>query len=190
MKLYQEILPPATANALKKISKLDFMDQFYLAGGTSLAMQLGHRLSEDLDFFSQNNFDQDRIIREISKLGKFELFQNAKQAIDGSLDGVKISFLAYPYPLLTPIVQSSELKIAHFADIACMKLDAVSSRGTKRDFIDIYFLAQKKLKLVKMFELFQKKFKNVKHNLVHIKKSLTYFADAENEPMPRMLQEV
>ncbi|MBU1089410.1 nucleotidyl transferase AbiEii/AbiGii toxin family protein [Patescibacteria group bacterium] len=190
MKLHQEILPLSTAHALKKISGLGFAKQFYLAGGTGLALQLGHRFSEDLDFFSATDFDSKDLPLKLSELGKFELFQKEKQTISGSLDKVKISFLGYKYPLLGDLSDFSGFQIAAIEDIACMKLDAIASRGTKRDFIDLYFLVREKLPLEKIFKLFEKKYAAISFNLLHIKKSLIYFTDADEEPLPQMLKPV
>ena len=96
-----------------------------------------------------------------------------------------VSFFSYPYPLLEKTTEVSGVAIAALADIACMKLDALASRGAKRDFIDLYVvLNQGGMTLPALLELFSKKYQTLNYNLMHIQKSLVYFADAENEPMP------
>ncbi len=82
------------------------------------------------------------------------------------------------------------LAIADIRDIACMKLDALASRGTKRDFVDIYCIAQTGLTLPEMIALFEKKYAELNYNLLHLKKSLVFFDDAEHDPMPRMIKEI
>ena len=101
----------------------------------------------------------------------------------------KLSFFKYPYPLLFKPLPFKGVNIAHVFDIACMKIVAISERGTKRDFIDLYFIC-KTNPLDEMFELFRKKYQLVKYNIIHILKSLVYFEDAENDPEPQMIEKV
>ena len=91
--------------------------------------------------------------------------------------------------LLNKVPKVSGIRIASILDIACMKLDAVSGRGTKRDFIDLYFICQKE-KLAKIFKLFEKKYQKADYNLAFIQKSLVYFIDAEKDEMPKMIKKV
>ena len=98
----------------------------------------------------------------------------------------KVSLLAYDYPLLFELADLSGTLIADARDIACMKLSAVASRGTKRDFVDLY-VAARQFGLQELIDLFQQKYSQVRYNGVHLLKSLGYFADADVEPMPDML---
>jgi hypothetical protein len=91
--------------------------------------------------------------------------------------------------LLFPTIAFEGIQLADERDIAAMKLDAVSSRGSKKDFIDIYFLL-KKYSLAELFDIFEKKYAAIKFNKLHILKSLSYFENAEQEPMPVMLESV
>jgi hypothetical protein len=110
-----------------------------------------------------------------------------KEAINKSTERVLAKIT--PYHLLFPLVEFEGSRLADERDIAAMKLDAVSSRGSKKDFIDIYFLLEK-YSLPELLEIFEKKFAAIKFNRIHILKSLSYFEDAENEPMPIMLKPV
>jgi predicted nucleotidyltransferase component of viral defense system len=166
-----------------------FTDGFYLAGGTALAIQLGHRLSVDLDWFSAKEFSRTAVRDALSRAGRFELTGEEEGTMHGLLDGVKVSFLRYGYPLLFPPVEFEGAKLADERDIAAMKLDAVSSRGSKKDFIDIYFLLEK-YALPELLEIFEKKYAAIKFNKLHILKSLSYFEDADREPTPVMLRPV
>jgi hypothetical protein len=97
--------------------------------------------------------------------------------------------LRYDYGQLYPFLEFEGLKLADERDIAAMKIDAISSRGSKKDFVDLYFLMEK-YNLTDLIEFFEKKFKNIKYNKLHILKSITFFDDAENEPVPVMLKKI
>lgn len=107
----------------------------------------------------------------------------------GPLDGVRVSFLRYPYPVEYPFLDFMAAKLADLRDIAAMKFDAVSSRGSRKDFVDVYFLLQK-YSLAELWGIFEKKYAGIQFNKLHILKSLTYCEAAEAEPMPMMLMPV
>jgi len=190
MNFHQEVLPKNSKTILPILSNSAFMSQFYLVGGTALALYFGHRMSGDFDFFSQKPFDESALISRISKLGKFQLEQKSEQTVIGMLNDIKLSFLGYNYPLLFPLENFNGLNIASVLDIACMKIDAIASRGTKRDFIDVYFIIKKTATLTKILDYFEKKYSALNYNMMHIKKSLVFFDDADLEPMPVMLEPV
>lgn len=100
--------------------------------------------------------------------------------------GVQVSFFQYQYPLIHQVVKEGPIRLSSIQDIAAMKLDAASSRGSKKDFIDLYVLLQTHT-LTELIAWFEKKYAQVSFNRAHILKSLVYFEDAEHEPMPRML---
>lgn len=183
---YEHTIAPFTRKLFDKLATTPWIADFYLAGGTALALQLGHRTSVDLDFFSETSFDESRLLPPLASIGILEVLQTAPQSIIGTLDGVKISFLEYRYPLLKAPTELDRVKIASIEDIAAMKLNALARRGTKRDFVDVYFIA-KRQPLSEQLRLFQTKYNSVGFNLVHLKKSLVFFEDAESEPMPAML---
>ena len=153
-----------------------------------MALQLGHRVSYDLDFFTPKTFNEERIIQNLSDLGNLKIDQRTEQTILGILNNVKVSFFFYRYSLLfNPLVWQG-IRLADLRDVACMKIDAVQSRGTKRDFIDLYAIIKNGYTLEELLELFKKKYKRVRYNEIHIRKSLIYFVDAEKEKMPKMLK--
>jgi predicted nucleotidyltransferase component of viral defense system len=184
--MHEETLAKPTRKLFDKLAESPWISDFYLAGGTALAMRLGHRVSVDLDFFSEKAFNEAALIDKLVSIGDLRIFQKAPRSVTGSIDEVKVSFLGYEYPILTTGTLWSGVTIASMEDIACMKLDALSSRGTKRDFIDLYFIA-KQIPLIDILRLFEQKFAAIRYNILHIKKSLVYFEDAESEPMPKML---
>ena len=187
--MHEEILEQKTKLVFGKIGKIRITTNFYLAGGTGLALQFGHRKSLDLDFFSKNKISVRDLKKELRKLGVLRIISEQEDTLNCILDGVKISFFEYPYRVLFPFVRYNKIKIANFKDIACMKLDAISSRGSKKDFVDLYFFLEK-LSLKKLLILFDRKYQEIKYNRLHLLKSLSYFEEAEKEPMPKMLLDV
>lgn len=154
----------------------------YLAGGTALALHLGHRESIDLDFFFPEALPVG-LRDSFARLGTYTVRQQDAKTLDGVLDTVQVSAFVYPYPLLQETATYQGVRIASVADIAAMKIDATASRGSKKDFIDLYALLER-YSLEELIALFEKKFSHISYNKMHILKSLTYFEDAEDEPMP------
>ena len=181
-----EAIDSKTKSVLEKIGKEKISAKFYLAGETALAIQLGHRKSIDLDFFSSEEFSVKNLKGRLSRIGEFALDCEEERTLSGSLDCVKISFFRYNYDLLFPFLVFAGVNLADERDIAAMKIDAISSRGSKKDFVDLCFILQK-YSLSEILNIFKKKYSGIKYNTLHILKSLVYFDDAENEPMPKML---
>ena len=102
------------------------------------------------------------------------------------ISGTKVSFLAYEYPVLFPQSSFLGVAVADPRDIACMKISPITSRGARRDLIDLYAAAQLHA-LPELLRLFHQKYARVNYSQVHVLKSLTYFEDADKEPMPEML---
>lgn len=161
----------------------------YLAGGTALALILGHRESVDLDWFSPSSFDSEVLARQLSNMKPFEVNETSKGTLHGILDNVRVTWLYYPNPLLDHLITSSEmpnLKLASLKDIGVMKLAALSHRGSAKDFVDLYRMQQEGLELEDLIKLMPVKFPEAKINYYHIVKSFSYFDDAELEPLPKM----
>lgn len=173
---------------LATISQTLLASRFYLGGGTATALHLGHRLSYDLDFFTEQAFDPDLPRRTLAPLGDLSIDQESKDTFLGTFNGARISFFIYPYRLLDMPVEYKGVQVASLPDIAAMKLDAISSRGRKRDFIDLYFICQRVFSLSQVIAFFEQKFEGIQYSKVHLLKSLVYFADAEADEMPQMLE--
>ncbi|MEK7084631.1 MAG: nucleotidyl transferase AbiEii/AbiGii toxin family protein [Patescibacteria group bacterium] len=186
--MHQEALGQDTTDALALLARQAFIKRFYLAGGTGMALSLGHRLSYDLDFFCQNIFDADALLKKIKKVGSFILEEKEEGTLHGMLDGARVTFLQYPYRLLYQRTVMNHIALADPRDIACMKLDAIATRGSKKDFVDVYFFAkQSGMTLGEMVRMFARKYKDIRYNEMHLYKSLVYFVNARRDPMPRML---
>jgi len=187
--MFKKSISQETKLVLEKIAQSDLGEKFYLAGGTALAMALGHRKSIDLDWFCQTDFSSQEIKAKLSKLGSFKVISESEGTLNGLLDKVRVSFLRYQYKLIFPLVVRGKIKLADERDIAAMKIDAISSRGSKKDFIDIFFLL-KKYSLAELIGFFERKYTEIDYNRLHILKSLVYFRDADEEPMPIMTQKI
>ncbi len=183
----QEIISKKTKANLEILTKEDLLENFYLAGGTGVALQLKHRVSLDLDFFTEKDIDTKTLIQKIKTRGKFSIERETENTLIGIFNGIRVSFLKYDYPLLFDLKQIKGIKIADLRDIGCMKIDAVSSLGTKRDFVDLFFICREAISLKNLLSLFKKKYKSANYNMLHILKSFAYFENAENNPMPRMI---
>lgn len=183
---HAEVLPDGWGRAAADLSARSALSGFYLAGGTGLALWLGHRRSVDLDLFSEAAFESGGVRDRLRNLAGLRNVETAPGTVHLELHDVKVSFLHYPYPLLFPLRPFDALSVADPRDIACMKLDAVANRGSRRDFIDLYLVTQS-YGLREVFKWFGEKYAAVPYNRTHLFKSLTYFRDAEEQPMPDML---
>lgn len=168
-------------------SRPEITSRFYLAGGTALALQLGHRTSVDIDLFSPVPFDAELLTTTIIELGG-RVIQSEVGGVHGFVNGVKVSFLSYPYPLLRPPQTFLGLHIAPIEDIAAMKAVAISQRGAKKDFFDMYEIL-KTISPHDLKNLFIEKFSESRINCYHILKSLFYFDDADQQPDPISLND-
>jgi len=183
---HRTVIPASTETTLRGLRDAHLLDRFYLAGGTGLALQFGHRLSLDLDFFSPEHFDENSLLQLIQNLDRFALVAKAPYTLHSTVQETKVSFLGYAYPVLFPANLFLDVPVADPHDIACMKLSAIASRGTKRDFVDLYMCVVR-YGLTEILRLFDQKYAQTNYSRIHLLKSLTYFADAEKDPMPHML---
>lgn len=188
--MLQKIISKRTKANLEILTKEAVLKNFYLAGGTGAALQLKHRVSLDLDFFTKEDINIKILIQKIKTLEKFSIERETENTLIGIFNRTRVSFLKYDYPLLFDPKPIKEINVADLRDIGCMKIDAISSRGTKRDFIDLFFICKELISLNNLLGLFKRKYKSVNYNMMHILKSLIYFEDAENNPMPKMIVHV
>ncbi len=186
-----KILPRATRDAFLFLSEQKWISEngWYLAGGTALALQTGHRVSVDLDFFTtQKDFDNNNdVLTNFLGNKNWSPYINKKNTVYGTLYRAKMSFIAYPFFVpKEKVVEYGFIKILDIKDIAIMKIIAISQRGTKRDFFDLYWL----VKNVDSLESFVRKLKiqypDIAHNYHHIIAALHYFKDAEQDEDPKI----
>lgn len=177
--LQQKAVSPTTFSLLKKLMDVDEFDCFNLAGGTALALQIGHRVSYDLDFFGITELSTDDISLVIQEQFGVKEIHKTKNIIVFDIQGIKVDFVKYPYSLIKEPVREQGVRMLHIEDISAMKLDAVKGRGKKRDFYDLYALLQK-YRLTDLLLLHKKKYNQ--DASFQILKGLVYFDDAENDP--------
>jgi len=192
MNFHREGLSSRQIHVLGVLGRLAAARHFYLAGGTALTIYLGHRQSLDLDWFTQKPFTNPlefaQYLRETGV--SFSTEQISQGSLHGWVEGVRVSFLEFQYPLLSPLVRWADLDVplASLEDIACMKLAAIAQRGSKKDFYDVFALCRTTFSLKQMLEFYQRKFSI--QDIGAVLFGLVYFDDAEKEPDPLLLQAV
>lgn len=188
--LFLYLLPRFTRTAFLLSAKLPLFKEFpwYLAGGTALALQVGHRQSVDLDFFIPRiAFEELALERTLLATKKWQTSLRQKGTLYGQLAHAKMSFIAYPF--FVPSRKMLQYGMVHMLlphDIAAMKIVAISQRGRKRDFVDLYWYCTNHEPLDAVLKRAVDQFPGQEKNLNHILRSLTYFADAEEDPMPKL----
>jgi len=178
----------STLVLLKRLQQIPMLSNLRLVGGTALSLQLGHRNSIDLDLFGVIDNTTNQIVDVLEANGfSVHLEQESRLIKIFVVDGVKVDIVSGHPEWFSPPIEIEGVKMAGLQDIAAMKLNAITGRGKKKDFIDLYFLLQH-FSLKQMLELYNKKYPN--NSLFFVIKSLSYFADAEPNPMPKMYIDV
>lgn len=179
--LYPQILSKNQQESLVKLSVLG--KGYYLAGGTALALQLGHRTSLDFDLYNTNHFSNEELIVKLKSTFSTSFKANKNQPKDtlfADIMGVKISVFYYPYPLVNNLIEFPPIKLASIEDISAMKVAAIVQRGKQRDFIDLYYLINK-IGINKILESAYQKYPWYREMDEIVFTSLTYFDDAEKD---------
>lgn len=178
---------PHTLELLRMLMREPILEEMRLVGGTALALQYGHRSSIDLDFFGKQDADSDSLHEILSNVGNYKIIKESKNINIYFIDGVKVDFVNYHYPWLDSPVVEDGLRLASPEDIAAMKINAIEGRGTRKDFIDIYFLLQH-YSLSEILSFYKSKYPE--HSMFRALMSLTYFEDAEGQVPPKMFKEI
>ncbi len=188
--MHPKVLSPAAWRTIRALVAGGWVEPWTLAGGTGLALHLGHRHSEDLGFFREEPFEPERLAGELATIGPLSIQSRSRDTLHLVLQGLRISFLRTQVPLLFPGTTYRGLVVADPRDIAAMKAIAIGGRGSRKDFVDLYFFLQAGGSLDGVLSLVRRRFEDVDYNEYHLLKSLAYFEDAESEPMPRMIRDV
>ncbi|MFH1175610.1 MAG: nucleotidyl transferase AbiEii/AbiGii toxin family protein [bacterium] len=190
LELDLNIMPVKTRKAFVFLSSQLWVGEsrWYLAGGTALALQGCHRKSVDLDFFTtQKDFESSEFLNTFPENEDWKITINKKNTIYGELFKAKASFIAYPYFVPDQeFIEYGNIKILRPRDIAVMKIIAISQRGRKRDFFDLYWCAKNIELLENLIRRLKKQYPMVAHDYHHILKSMVYFDDAESDPNPEI----
>ena len=184
--LQTQTVVPDLLELLKKLMSENLFSEFNLVGGTSFALQLGHRNSIDIDLFGNSEINSELFIKKLNSFGEISVTQSSKNILITKIKNVKVDFVNYKYPLLTDILVIDTIRMLSTKDIAAMKLNAIAGRGSKKDFIDLYFLLQE-FSLAEIFSFYEQKFND--GSIFLVQKSLTYFEDADLQLQPKMFKD-
>ena len=188
-RFHAEVLPANQRAVLEALGSFASSRGFYLAGGTAVALHLGHRSSVDLDWFGESEpADPMALLGALREaVPAVEPCPSAPGTLYARVRGVSVSFLRYRYPLMGPKVAWSEVgcELAPLGDLAAMKLVAIAQRGARRDFVDVAALLAHGLPLSQMLDLYRAKYGT--DEVLPVLTGLSYFDDAEAEPQPAML---
>ena len=157
--LQTQTVVPDLLELLKKIMSEELFSDFNLVGGTSLSLQIGHRNSIDIDLFGNSAIDEVLFIEKLNTFGEVQVIQATKNILITQINDLKVDFVNYKYPLLQNSLHIENIRMLSTADIAAMKLNAIAGRGSKKDFIDLYFLLDH-FSLPQIFNFYDKKFKD------------------------------
>ena len=187
---HYETLPLSTKKALDFLSKENWLKKsnWYLAGGTALALQTGNRKSVDLDFFTEDrDFDEKKLMANFIDNNDWVTSVEEKNTIYGELLKAKVSFIAYPFFVpKQKFLDHGSVRVLNKIDIAVMKVTAISQRGRKRDFFDLYWCAHNIEPLENIIKRLKVQYPTIAHNYHHLLKALIYFDDAESDPEPQI----
>lgn len=183
--LHYSTIEPRTLQLLKQLQSEPLFCGCRLVGGTALALQLGHRNSVDLDLFGTIASTSDEIRSTLSTKHQVNIIKESANINIYVVDGVKVDFVNYSYGWIDNEVRDDSIILAGVKDIAAMKIAAVIGRGTKKDFIDLFFLLRH-FTLQQILDLYMQKYPD--GSMFIAMKSLTYFEDAEPDPMPVMFE--
>jgi hypothetical protein len=186
--MHPKVMSARAWAVVRRIASAGLLDGWFLAEETALALQFGHRLSEDLDFFRAGAVDPQALIDRLSKHGPLAIQSRAAGTLHVTLDRIRLSFLKAQAPLLFQGTPYRGMQISDPRDIAVMKLVAIGGRGSRKDFVDLFFLLRSGMALETVMDLVRRRFTGIDFNDYHLLKPLVYFDDAESEPMPRMLR--
>jgi predicted nucleotidyltransferase component of viral defense system len=184
--LQPDIILPETLSLLQRLQQDPLLNDYFLVGGTALALQIGHRFSVDLDLFSQSSFDTQQLTQHLENNYYFQLLSVAPNTVMALVENVKVDFITHAYPLVKELLLENGLRFASSLDIAAMKLNAIAHSGQRiKDFYDIYFLLEY-FSLKDLLDAYVIKYS--KSNPIIALKGLTYFDDIrleEDKPILR-----
>jgi hypothetical protein len=183
------IIQPKTLDLLKRICNDPTLNQFYLVGGTALALQMGHRLSIDLDMFSGDSFDEENLVKYLSEQYDFQLNALHEHTLLGNIQGIKVDFITHNYPLVEPVHFAESVRYLGLLDIGAMKLNAIARSGQRlKDFVDIHYLLTEH-PLSALLEAYETKY-SYSNKMIPLK-ALTYFDDLDPEiDPPHMIKKI
>ena len=184
--LQTQTVAPDLLELLKIIMNEKLFENYFLVGGTALALQIGHRNSVDIDLFGNNEINTAQFVDKLERLGKVIVTQSTRNILITKIDGIKVDFVNYKYSLISDTINLDEIRMLSKKDIAAMKIAAISGRGSKKDFIDLYFLLHD-FSLREILDFYNRKYHDGSEFLAL--KSLMYYDDADIQPQPQMFKD-
>ncbi len=185
--LHREAVNTGIFELIRALQKQPCLRDFFLVGGTGLALQIGHRESNDIDLFNTGDFDQAKLLELLENDFKFNMDFIDNNTIKGEIGDVKVDLISHKYDMIDPVIKDEGIRLAAIPDIAAMKINAIVNDGTRvKDFIDIYFLLRE-YEMPALIDYFKSKYKL--RNALHALKSLTYFDDVNIEDWPELVKE-
>jgi hypothetical protein len=184
--LQKQVLPDYSFELFEYIKNQSDFETFYLAGGTALSLILGHRISVDLDFFTDQEF-LTNIITNLSKNKQCEVLSLHNNSIELIIDKTKVFFFYFGFSLKYPLIKFNKLELANPIDVGLMKLLALQGRTTRKDIVDLYFIDKKVIKLEKLLEIFENHYPKESFNSYNSLKVLLNIDELQFDPMPIML---
>ena len=185
--LHYSTIASKTLELLKKLQETELFKELRLVGGTGLALQYGHRKSIDIDLFGKIAVRDIEIVTVLREIGDLKEIDITKYIKIYTINGIKVDIVNYPYRWLQEPLFKDNLIIAQTKDIAAMKLAAITNRGSKKDFIDLYFILQE-FSFEKILDFYSDKYPDSSKFM--LLKSLSYFDDAEEDSMPFMIKDI
>ena len=179
--LHKETIDTATLELLKRLMGDERLQDFVLVGGTSLALQMGHRISVDLDLFTEKEFEADELREYLERNYHLQTDYLAFATVKGEIEEVQVDCIAHAYPWLKPFVLEEGVRLASLEDICAMKLNAIAGNGTRiKDFVDVAYLSSI-FSLEQMLQFYEEKYHA---NPLMPLKGIVYFADInKNAPV-------
>ena len=185
--------PEAISSKRQKFfQKLKNFPQFYLAGGTALALQIGHRMSDDFDLFSEKDIPAELLetVEKIFKGSTIDIIINHSEQLSLIIDQTKVDFVKYSFPLILGLIEHEEVKIIKISEIAAMKAYTIGRRATYKDYIDLYFiLSEKHSSLPEIIKISKEKFKEHFDPRLFLEQ-LVYLEDIQEEPIQFLKKKV
>lgn len=185
--LYTEVVEPATLELIRELQQKKYFKDFYLVGGTALALYYGHRKSLDIDLFSKEEFNGERLLEQVNHDFSYQVFLTAEHTLKGSISGVNVDVIAHRYPYLNEPKEVDGIHLLSEEDLIAMKLNAISVSGQRsKDFVDIYY-GLNNFSIADMVTFYKTKYDQ--SSASHVLKSLIYFDDVDLAGWPVLLNE-
>lgn len=185
--LYTDTLGRPALELLKTLQNKPYLKDFYLVGGSALALYLGHRKSVDLALFSNSDFDTESLLENLQQDFDYRIFLSAANTLKGNINKINVDIIAHRYPLVGDPFFSNDIALISIKDIVAMKLNAISTSGQRsKDFVDIYF-AFGNFSLREMLDFYKVKYRQ--EDETHILKSVIYFDDVDLSDFPVLIKD-